>query len=378
MKPLWHMKKFLTKHNTLSLTVIFFLSAKLYVFLAYLFSMRFLPQNHGFMAASRYGNFDGVHYLAIAENGYEVFQQAFFPLFPVLISLVHKLFGISYIESGLLITNISFFLLIYFLQKLLLIQYKNQSVIWMVLLFLSLPMAFFLQAIYTESLFILLVVISMILFKKKMYFFAFLICGLASAVRLNGVFVTLIFMGILIFSEKKFNVEKILKAVVYGMLGVFGLFIYMLYLHFKFNDPLLFIHAQEAFGANRTTDNFVLLPQVFFRYFKIFLTVSPLTLTFWVSVTEFIIFNLVVVISIISLRKRKNVELALFSLVSVLAPTFTGTLSSIPRYSLAALILPLRIQSFVTNKYFLIGIILILTIIQFLFAAAFFAGHFVS
>src|SRR6266536_3599332 len=57
-----------------------------------------------------FANWDGGHYLAIAQNGYkEKFQFAFFPLYPLIINLVNKLFN-NYLFSSILISLASFFL----------------------------------------------------------------------------------------------------------------------------------------------------------------------------------------------------------------------------------------------------------------------------
>src|SRR5688572_13183072 len=34
-----------------------------------------------------FGNFDGAHYISISDVGYQLYQQAFFPLYPMLIKL---------------------------------------------------------------------------------------------------------------------------------------------------------------------------------------------------------------------------------------------------------------------------------------------------
>ncbi len=372
------MKKFIVNNSILFTTIAFFLSAKVFIFLAYLFSIQVLPQNLGFVAANRYANFDGVHYMAIAENGYETFQQAFFPLFPILINLVHESTGFSFVDSGLIVTNISFFCFLYFLQKFLVSRYGKGNTAWIIAAFLSLPMAFFLQAVYTESLFLLLLIVALYLFEKKQNFFAFLVCGFLTAVRLNGIFLPIIFLVVLVLKSKKDLVKNLPFYFVYLLIGSFGLLGYMYFLGINYGDPVLFAHVQEAFGANRTTDGLIPLPQVLFRYLKIFLSVSPTTLTFWVSLTEFVIFSVALIMSFFSLKKSRNTELAVFSISSLLLPTLTGTLSSIPRYSLVSLVVPIGFQNIMKKLSIKIAILISSLSIQFFFAAAFFAGHFVS
>src|SRR3989338_6084990 len=55
-------------------------------------------------------NFDGAHYLLIAKNGYSQYQQAFFPLYPLLIRWLSPLFFNNHLLTALIISNISFLL----------------------------------------------------------------------------------------------------------------------------------------------------------------------------------------------------------------------------------------------------------------------------
>ena len=66
-----------------------------------------------------WGNFDGVHYLRIAAEGYTAqFTQAFFPLYPRLVGILGRLINHEYIVAGFLISNFSFLLALIFLFKL--------------------------------------------------------------------------------------------------------------------------------------------------------------------------------------------------------------------------------------------------------------------
>src|SRR3989344_1049631 len=63
---------------------------------------------HGSPLFWSWANFDGVHYIGIAEKSYFAqFTQAFFPFYPLLIRTFNSLTGSS-ILSGLLISHLSF------------------------------------------------------------------------------------------------------------------------------------------------------------------------------------------------------------------------------------------------------------------------------
>src|SRR3972149_7575541 len=88
----------------------------------------FVPQRIGFLGPSVWANFDGVHYLSIAQNGYMRFQEAFFPLYPLLIRILAKsvLFD-HYLWAGLLISHVSLFIALIIFYKLVEIEFDEKK-----------------------------------------------------------------------------------------------------------------------------------------------------------------------------------------------------------------------------------------------------------
>ena len=70
--------------------------------------------------ATMWANFDGLHYLSLAENGYENLysnsQYAFFPVYPYLVKAFSFL-G-SYLTSALVLSNLFFVLALYIFYRL--------------------------------------------------------------------------------------------------------------------------------------------------------------------------------------------------------------------------------------------------------------------
>src|SRR5262249_49480418 len=127
------------------------------------------------------------------------------------------------------------------------------------------------------------------------------------------------------------------KAWALALSPVLGLITYMEYLKATTADPLAFVHAQSGFLAGRSM-HLILLPQVYWRYLKI-LALAPLNFSYFVALCEVWIFTVMLIAGIFALMTywRKNhifFPLALFSLVSILLPTVTGTLLSTPRFAL--------------------------------------------
>ncbi len=104
-----------------------------------------------------FSNWDGQHYLLLAERGYAHWRygQAFFPLYPLLISLVTVLLKNIYLSAFLLNLLLSYLMAYAFFaySK----QYvSRETALKGLILVLSYPTAFFLTVFYSEALFLLL------------------------------------------------------------------------------------------------------------------------------------------------------------------------------------------------------------------------------
>lgn len=140
--------------------------------------------------------FDSGFYLDIARNGYwpastiaSHSNWVFYPLYPLLIALVALVFGQSstaYVLAGLLIANISACIAVTYLYLLARKEFgpsvASRSVFYLALF----PTAFYLSAIYTESLFLALAIACIYYARQRRWWLAGLCGGLASATRSQG------------------------------------------------------------------------------------------------------------------------------------------------------------------------------------------------
>ncbi len=288
-----------------------------------------------------WGGFDGIHYLTIAENGYIAqYTQAFFPVFPQLIRLAKGILGVNILESGLIAANLASLLAVLVFWRLLRLDYGetvSRRILWLFLLF---PTSFYLVSVYSEGTFLTLAFLSFLAARKGNWLMAGLIGAVASATRPVGIFLLPALLAEY-WQQKKAQNSK-LKAQnlsardwsnLFAILLVpVGLAAYMIYLQQHFGDALMFLHSQPAFGADRS-DRIVLLYQVLWRYIKMLMTVQVLSLLYFRVVQELVFSLAFLILGLVSL---KNVRLsyAVFAILSFLAPTLTGTFSSMPRYVL--------------------------------------------
>jgi hypothetical protein len=252
---------------------------------------------------------------------------------------------------------------------------------WSVIFLITYPTSFFFSTAYTESLFFLFISLSLLMMVNKKPVPAGLAALFASLTRFMGIF--MIIPLVFAFIQEK-EIPRWKKIIAYiGPLTGTG--IYMAYLWITSGDPLYFIHAQSAFGANRST-HLVILPVVIYRYIKIFITASH-NLQYYISVIEFVSFmfvGLVLVYDIYHLWKNKTkkhmvlIGLSFFSLLAILIPASSGTLSSLPRYSLLSVSFFIALARYCRSNIIKTAIAICFMLTQIILFGLFMQGYFVS
>lgn len=319
----------------LSFILYSFLSWRILLFVILFFAVKFVPLQQNFLGGGiqaylkspwlwSWANFDGEHYLSIAKDGYHLAEQAFFPLYPLLI----KLLG-GGVWSGLILSNTSFFLALVGLFKLLRIDYSDKVSKLAVMLLLLFPTSFYFGAVYTESIFLCFVVWSFYFYRKGNILLASFLGMFASATRVIGVVLLPIYLLELLKDKVRWNKKHLwLLLIPLGLVG------YIFYLNRVYGDPLMFLHALPAFGEQRSSTP-ILLPQVIYRYiFKILpnLNYSYFAGTF-TAIMEFVVGILFLIVSVISFFKLR-LSYAMLLTLGYIIPTLSGSFSSLPRYVL--------------------------------------------
>lgn len=368
-----------------------------------------------------FANFDGIHYLYIAKDGYGYAQQAFFPLYPSLMNLVGSFLGNNYLIAGLVISHGALLAGLFILRKYLKsLGLSPRSILWVLLFLLLFPTSFFFGAVYTESLFFLLLVSALYSLQTKRYLLAGVIGLLAGLTKFIGAFLFVPFLILSIYralqqsshpefiSGSSTRTRKMPKQVRHdvatsilshsllisrylitnhqSLITIFspllGLSIYSFYLLKTTGDPLAFFHAQNAF--ERST-NLVLLPQVYFRYLKIFLT-AQWNYQYFIAFVEFTLFTFVSIVLLLDLKRilhkrdtmnYERLTMNIFSFINLLLPTATGTLLSTPRFALMSLSTFIFLGELKSQRIKLC-ILFLFSLLHLILLAFFIQGYFVS
>lgn len=226
-------------------------------------------------------SWDGLFFLRIAANGYsDLSSTAFFPLLPILINLFNKITHWPLNICGFLITNFAFLCALIFLYKLSLIRTQNKAVsrrvLWLITFF---PTAMFFNAVYSESLTLLTTVIFFYSIEQGRWFTAMISGFFAAAAHTLGVL--LIFAGLCYLWRMRHQLKFKIVILRFLSLGIvaLGLFLYMLYLQWRFGHALDFLLAEKNWHRQ------VVIPLVnIIQQFINYILHHPHGLTSWIFV----------------------------------------------------------------------------------------------
>jgi Mannosyltransferase (PIG-V) len=186
--------------------------------------------------------FDAAWYLAIAQHGYEVGgRAAFFPVFPGLIRIGGEALG-SPLIAGMLISFGCGLGGLYFLHRLVTLDFgveRARTVVWLAAWF---PAALVLSAVYSESLFLLVSVGAVCAARLGRWPLAGMLGAVAAATRSGGVIIVVPLLIIYLYAHQRPRAD-----ILWLLLGVpAGLAAYVIYLGLSTGDPTSVFSAQAA------------------------------------------------------------------------------------------------------------------------------------
>jgi hypothetical protein len=204
-----------------------------------------------------WSHWDGEHYVRLAMGGYltppDNVSPAFFPLYSLLMRSFAELFGGPISREvlsvwGPLISLLFLPFAFYFIYHIVLEGWGERVAKATVLMVAFFPTTFFLNAAYTESLFLALSAGSLWAVRvRKDLLLACALAALAAGTRNVGIFLVVPLMY-----EWIKNIERFRWQGIYLLLAPGGLLAYMGYLWVRFGNPLLFYSAQESWGRQAT------------------------------------------------------------------------------------------------------------------------------
>ena len=199
--------------------------------------------------------FDSGWYFGVARNGYAYVENgrsnlAYFPVYPLLMRYVGRLFGpgASNVYLGGIVVSWTAFVLamvvLYYLARLDLPAWRAERAVLLTAVF---PFAFFFGVVYTESVFLLFTLLGFYAFRTRRWLWGGLAGGVATATRVNGIF---ILPALAWMAWRTVRPEGRDRVLAFGgvALAASGLGLYSLYVYSLSGNPLEWAASIQRWG----------------------------------------------------------------------------------------------------------------------------------
>jgi len=275
---------------------------------------------------------DSGWYNSIVERGYSFVSSgesnvAFFPLYPSLVKILSVSTGINQGIAGLIISNVSFLLALFFTYKIASLYLNEESTRKAIMLILVYPASFFFSSFYTEGVFFLTISASFYYYLKERYLYSGIWGLFACLTRLPGIFLFISFSIDLLI--RAYQNKKINKSALFLFLIPCGLFSYMYFLYVRFGNPLAFYTVQKAWKRD-SNDFFINTIFKGLSNLDFLNTMKPISamvfLNCLVSLLAFLL------LMFCYKKARLNLSLIVFSFLSLVIPLSTGSSESMARF----------------------------------------------
>ena len=317
-----------------------------------------------------WAQWDGGHFYQIAKSGYSQYSDyAFFPLFPSLIKFFATFLDGNYIIAGLLVSNLSFLLFLLIFFKLIKKTFNKKIAFSSLITFLTFPTTFFAVSYYSEAVFLLLMVLAFWFLTTRRYFSTSLAISLASLTRFIGLFLAVCVLYSYL-AHLNFKFKKIDIRLIWVLVSFLGFIFFCLYLALTTHDPFKF-QSVQTFWTRSISDPI----STILSYLWAFAVKNPRPLNDYL---DFLLTFIFLALLILGTRRIRS-SWWIFSLLVILIPTSTGTLTSMPRYLLASFgTFIIAAQSLEKRPQLKIPIWGISLTLQAVFATLFITGHWVA
>ncbi len=273
-------------------------------------------------------NYDSTHYNNIISDGYDKKSIAFFPFYPLLIKGISSILPIPIALQfiGTIFSTILFLIflsLIYYLSQKKEKIYSDLSLYPSSILgfyfFIYSPSSFVFHTHHTESLFLILTLLSLIIYKKN-WALASILAGFCALTKNQGI-VFAFCLSILISCDYKNIKEKITKFIASGILSFACFSTFLIFQYYKFDNFLAFIEAQKNWHFITS----------FSEYISGFFSLLKYQYLSRFEFIETLYFLFLFIFSFTLLKKEKPIFLYCF--ISLLMLPLQGTLINTYRYT---------------------------------------------
>lgn len=268
---------------------------------------------------STLSNWDGQHFLLIAEKGYLYpYQLAFFPLYPLFVRSFSLNLLLPPLYAGLVVNWFLTILGFHYLAKIIKQEFKKINTLGLLVVILCFPLSFFYLAFYSEALFFCLSVLTIYYYRRRNFFWCLVFLTLLTLTRMAG----LALVGAILL-DLYYNKEFKLKFLIPWLgIGGFALFGYL-----KTGVPLSIVYAETNWERIVTVPGFAIFNSL------------TIILREGISYKNYaLVLDLLLVLVVLAVLFRSYKYLPrlywYYALFSLLIPLSTSTFLSLPRFIL--------------------------------------------
>jgi mannosyltransferase PIG-V len=228
--------------------------------------------------AASLDTWDSQHYIRLAERGYEegLLSNAFGPLYPLLIRVTNLVTGDS-IVSGLLVANVASAAALYLLYLLVSRRWNREMAFATLLLCMAFPTAFFLNLIYTEALFLLLMVVVFYALYERSLWLAAAAAFLLPLLRVPGLVAIVPMLWVLGGDALRLSLEgprlrfggfRWSNELLYLLAPVAGFAAYLVWMHVEAGNAFVAMDTEKQFISHRALENVLRPDELLADFFR--------------------------------------------------------------------------------------------------------------
>jgi Gpi18-like mannosyltransferase len=188
---------------------------------------------------------DAHWYTYIAQNGYDVQSVVFFPAIIVCMKTL-AYFGLNYVTAGLLACNLFAFLSFQMMYLTFRLDFSEKVAQRALLAYSVMPTSFFINSIYTESLFLVFSLSCVYYARQSKWMMAGVYGALSALTRNLGVF--LFFYLLYEYWQTKKSQANEVAPILPLFFPPIALLAYMGFNLYVADNPLAFLHSQQGWG----------------------------------------------------------------------------------------------------------------------------------
>jgi hypothetical protein len=284
-----------------------------------------------------FGKWDGIWYQRIADYGYDPTVAhgngvAFSPLYPLLVRETAEALSVTYLVAGMLVSTVCFLLALVLLHRLIARRSGERiarTTVWLTAFF---PVAYLFSSVYTESLYLLLTVLTFTLLERGWALGSSIFGALTVLARPQGILLTPA-LALRIWKDEGRHpswrmalrmLPLLLLPLAYAAFGA--------YLYYRTGNPFATQTAQAA-GWGRGINVLLVLGLPIAVLNGLYVGLHDTSRFMYIVDTAFAMTWALLLLEGL-IRKRLPGEYLLYGSLAVILPVLAGTYLALPRYGM--------------------------------------------